>query len=294
MAFVTKKETGLKTVVKGFATGGTQAFLSYPLEFAKTQLQLQSKAKPDFNGMGDCFKKTVSNHGVKGLYRGASVRIVGAGFQQMFRWGAYTNLSNMFRDEDNKISALGNTLSGLGAGVCEAICAVTPVETVKTRVNDDMRRGTNKYSGSFDAITKIMRSEGPIGLYRGALPTILKQGTNQAVRMPLQVAFFNVLAQGDSTLSSSPLYNGVAGSFAGCASVFFTQPQDVVKSRMQGEKGKEMYKGTVDCFTQIFRNEGPAALMSGALPRCIQMSASVGITFAIYPMINQILTKMGL
>lgn len=294
MAFVTKKETGLKTIVKGFATGGTQAFLSYPLEFAKTQLQLQSKTNPNFNGMGDCFKQTVSQHGVKGLYRGASVRVIGAGFQQMFRWGAYTNLSNLFRDEDNKISAIGNTLSGLGAGVTEAICAVTPVETVKTRVNDDMRRGTNKYSGSFDAIVKIMKSEGPLGLYRGALPTILKQGTNQAVRMPLQVQFFNILAQGDQTKKSSPLYNGIAGSMAGCASVFFTQPQDVVKSRMQGEKAKDMYKGTLDCLTQIFRNEGPSALMAGALPRCIQMSSSVGITFAIYPMINNILSAMGL
>jgi solute carrier family 25 citrate transporter 1 len=200
----------------------------------------------------------------------------------------------MFRDDNGKISPVYNTISGMGAGITEAICAVTPVETVKTRVNDDMRRGTNKYTGAPDAIVKILKSEGPMGLYRGALPTILKQGTNQAVRMPLQVTFFGILAQGNDSLKSSPIYNGLAGSMAGCASVFLTQPQDVIKSRMQGEKAKEMYKGTVDCATQIFKNEGPAALMSGALPRCIQMSASVGITFAIYPMINQLLTAVGM
>ena len=36
---------------------------------------------------------TVERHGVTGLYRGAGVRIIGAGFQQMFRWGGYTNIS---------------------------------------------------------------------------------------------------------------------------------------------------------------------------------------------------------
>merc|ERR1719262_808804 len=164
--------------------------------------------------MPDVFKKTLSKHGVPGLYKGSSVRIFGAGVQQMCRWGAYTNISAFFRDEKGKISVIGNTISGLGAGCVEAICAMTPVETVKTRVNDDMRRGTGNYSGSGDAIIKILKSEGPMGLYRGALPTILKQGTNQAVRMPLQQFFFGIMTGGDPSLKSSSTYNGAAGLLA--------------------------------------------------------------------------------
>merc|ERR1712216_706445 len=116
-------------------------------------LQLQSKINPEYNGIADCAKKTVKDHGVKGLYRGASIRIFGAGLQQMFRWGAYTNLTQIFRDpETGKLSQMNNVICGLGAGVTEAVCAVTPVETVKTRVTDDQRRGTGKYRGSGDAI----------------------------------------------------------------------------------------------------------------------------------------------
>lgn len=85
------------------------------------------------------------------------------------RWGAYTNLTQVFRDpETGKLSQMNNVICGLGAGVCEAVCAVTPVETVKTRVTDDQRRGTGNYKGSADAIVKIMKSEGPMGLYRGS------------------------------------------------------------------------------------------------------------------------------
>merc|ERR1719454_1880161 len=206
--------------------------------------------------MPDVFKKTMSKHGFSGLYKGSSVRIFGAGAQQMCRWGAYTNISAFFRDEKGRISVIGNTISGLGAGCVEAICAVTPVETVKTRVNDDMRRGTGNYRGSGDAIVKILQSEGPAGLYRGALPTILKQATNQAVRMPLQQFFFGILTQGDESLNKSSFYNGTAGLMAGVGSVVLTQPQDCVKSKMQGDEGKKLYKGTVDCFLQMLRTEG--------------------------------------
>lgn len=121
MAFVDKKETGMKTIVKGFLTGGTQACITYPTEFVKTQLQLQSKANPEFNGIADCVRKTVRNHGVTGLYRGAGVRIFGAGFQQMFRWGGYTNISYYFRDEKGKITPFYNAVSGMGGGICEAV-----------------------------------------------------------------------------------------------------------------------------------------------------------------------------
>jgi solute carrier family 25 citrate transporter 1 len=293
MAFVTKKDTGVKTVVKGFLTGGTQSCISYPTEYLKTQLQLQSKLNPEYTGMVDCAKKTVEQHGFKGLYRGASVRIIGAGFQQMFRWGAYTNLSSVFRDEKtNKLSPMANIGCGLGAGICEAVCAVTPVETVKTRVTDDQRKNTGKYKGSGDAIVKILKSEGPLGLYRGALPTILKQGTNQAVRMPVQVFIMDILIMGVEERKKNPLLNGAAGFGAGIVSVFLTQPQDCVKSRMQSEAAKEMYKGTVDCAKQMFLKEGPTAFFAGSLPRCIFVGMTNGISFTLFPIISQLLNKV--
>jgi solute carrier family 25 citrate transporter 1 len=293
MAFVGKKDTGYKTVIKGFLTGGTQAAITYPTEFVKTQLQLQSKSNPEFNGIIDCFKKTISKHGVGGVYVGAPVRIVGAGFQQMFRWGAYTNLAGMARDEKTgKLSPLMTTLCGLGAGICEAVCAVTPVETLKTRVTDDQRRGTGNYKGTIDAAGKILKSEGPLGLYRGALPTILKQGTNQAVRMPLQVQIMGLITFGDESKNKNPLYNGGAGFLAGCGSVVLTQPQDCVKSRMQSEAAKELYSGTVDCAVKMMKSEGPLAFFAGSVPRMVQVGMTSGISFALFPVISKLLDQV--
>merc|ERR1712151_750493 len=143
----------------------------------------------------------------------------------------------VFRDEKTgKLSQTNNIICGMGAG---------------------------NYKGSADAIIKILKSEGPIGLYRGAFPTILKQGTNQAVRMPLQVQIFALISMGDESKKQSPIYNGAAGFLAGCGSVVLTQPQDCVKSRMQGEAAKELYKGSVDCAMTMMKTEGPASFFAG-------------------------------
>jgi solute carrier family 25 citrate transporter 1 len=280
--------------VKGFLTGGSQAAISYPFEFVKTQLQLQSKANPEFNGIMDCFRKTVKQHGIGGVYVGAPVRILGAGCQQMCRWGAYTNLAGLARDEKTgKLSTSMTFACGLGAGLCEAIFAVTPFETLKTRVTDDQRRGTGNYKGSGDALVKIFKNEGPQGLYRGAFPTILKQGTNQAIRMPVQVYFMGFVKVEDQWKKDNPfayaLINGGAGYLAGCVSVILTQPQDCVKSRMQGEAAKQLYSGTVDCAMKMFRNEGPTAFFAGGIPRMLQVGMANGISFTLFPIISRYL-----
>merc|ERR1712048_79369 len=171
-------------------------------------------------------------------------------------------------------------------------CAVTPVETLKTRVTDDQRRGTGNYKGTGDALVKIAKNEGAIGLYRGAFPTILKQGTNQAVRMPAQVQIMGLITMGNDALKQNPLYNGGAGFLAGCVSVLLTQPQDCVKSRMQGEAAKELYSGTMDCAMKMLKSEGPTAFFAGGIPRCVQVGMTSGISFALFPVISKLLNKV--
>merc|ERR1719396_182280 len=159
-------------------------------------------------------------------------------------------------------------------------------------MTDDQRKGTGKYKGTADAFVKIAKSEGPVGLYRGAFPTILKQGTNQAVRMPLQVQIFTIIAFGDETKKQSPLYNGAAGFLAGRGSVLLTQPQDCVKSRMQGEAAKELYSGTVDCAMKMMKTEGPLSFFAGSIPRMVQVGMTSGISFALFPIISKMLDKV--
>jgi len=287
MAFVQKDQNLLKSFSKGFVTGFIEAIICYPTEFIKTQLQLQSKTNPEFKGILDCARKVTRKHGNLALYRGAAPLILGSSGKQSVRWAVYTNVSANFRDENNDIGILPNMFSGACAGASEAIFAVTPIETLKTRCTDDLRRGTGKYKNSLDAFMKIIRSEGPSGIYRGVVPTIAKQATNQMVRFPIQQAYFQLIFGGDKEKKKNPWLNGLCGALAGGTSVLATMPQDTIKTRMQGEQAKELYSGAVDCLRKTVKNNGVAFLYTGTWPRLVRVSLDVGITFTIYPLLNQ-------
>lgn len=74
--------------------------------------------------------------------------------------------------EGKKLNSAEQFLAGFGAGVLEAIFAVTPIETVKTKAIQ-----TN--SPFLTGVRTILKTEGPAGLYQGVWATIAKQGSNQ-------------------------------------------------------------------------------------------------------------------
>ena len=62
----------------GFA-GGLEILCTFPTEYVKTQLQLDSKAvNPRYTGIADCVKKTFQSHGFFGFYRGLSSLLYGS------------------------------------------------------------------------------------------------------------------------------------------------------------------------------------------------------------------------
>merc|ERR550525_1100642 len=259
MAFMKKggKEQSIPMwLAKGFTTGFIEAVICYPTEFVKTQLQLQSKVNPQYNGIMDCAMKNIKTNGPLSLYRGAAPLIFGSSFKQMARWTGYAKVSEQFRDKEGNLALHHNMFSGFCAGASEAVLAVTPIETLKTRATDDLRRGTNRYSGSLDACIKIIKAEGPKGLYMGVTPTILKQGTNQLIRFPIQQFYFSLMFGDDDEKAKNPWLNGISGAMAGGTSVLLTMPQDTLKTRMQGEEARKLYKGTLDCAKQIIQKEG--------------------------------------
>jgi solute carrier family 25 citrate transporter 1 len=69
-------------------------------------------------------------------------------------------------------SSAGDFLSGVGAGVIEAIFAVTPMESIKTITIEH-------HLGLISGIKHIWREYGIRGFYKGTVATILKQSSNQ-------------------------------------------------------------------------------------------------------------------
>lgn len=67
-------------------------------------------------------------------------------------------------DAKGNLGPTQRLLCGLGAGVCEAIFAVTPMETVKVKFINDQRSEKPKFKGFFHGVREIIRAEGKDGI----------------------------------------------------------------------------------------------------------------------------------
>ncbi|XP_016121404.1 tricarboxylate transport protein, mitochondrial-like [Sinocyclocheilus grahami] len=174
------------------------------------------------------------------------------------RFGMFEFLSNKMRDESGKLDSTQGLICGLGAGVAEAIVVVCPMETVKVKFIHDQTSANPKYRGFFHGVREIVRTQGLKGTYQGLTATVLKQGSNQAIRFYVMTALRNWYKGDNPQKTINPFVTGVFGAVAGAASVFGNTPLDVIKTRMQGLEAHK-YKSTVDCAIKIMKYEGPAA-----------------------------------
>eukprot|EP01064_Diplonema_japonicum_P024304 TRINITY_DN3484_c0_g3_i1.p1 TRINITY_DN3484_c0_g3~~TRINITY_DN3484_c0_g3_i1.p1 ORF type:complete len:282 (+),score=26.89 TRINITY_DN3484_c0_g3_i1:76-921(+) len=277
----------LTSLIAGAATGAVECFVTYPTEYLKTHLQLGGGK---YKGLVDCASQTVKKHGFIGLYRGMSVLLAGSIPKQAIRWSAFEQSAVVLRDENGLLSTQRRVLCGAVAGAVEGAFVVTPSETIKTAFITD-QRGEQKFKSLIHGTRSIYSSYGFSGLYKGAVPTMMKQATNQAVRFPAQYLALSALAGSSPQKRSSPVYNGLAGVVAGIVSVLVTQPIDLVKTRMQGPMSGK-YNSTLHCLATVVSTEGAKVLYSGTIPRMLRVGANVGLTFTIFPLMKKLISSI--
>ncbi|KOC62959.1 Tricarboxylate transport protein, mitochondrial [Habropoda laboriosa] len=284
---------GVKGIVAGGITGGIEICITYPTEYVKTQLQLDGKAGAgkEYTGIWDCVKKTVKGHGIFGLYRGLSVLIYGSIPKSAVRFGSFEVVKGVLADSDGKLTTQRSLLAGLCAGTSEAILVVTPMEAIKVKFINDQRSVNPKYRGFLNGVSMITKEYGFRGIYQGLTPTILKQGSNQAIRFCIMETLKDWYRGGDSNVQIPKYVIGTFGAVAGAASVFGNTPIDVVKTRMQGLEASK-YKNSLDCMLQIWKNEGPTAFYKGTVPRLSRVCLDVAITFMIYDSFMDIFNRI--
>lgn len=56
--------------------------------------------------------------------------------------------------------------------MAEAVLAVTPSETIKTKLIDDQKRQVPRYRGLLHGTLSIVKEEGIGGIYRGLFPVV--------------------------------------------------------------------------------------------------------------------------
>ena len=276
-----KKPTTTISLLAGCISGGIEATCVWPMEFMKTQLQLQSsKGTPKFTGVFSGILYTVRTTGFFSLYRGLAPTLIAAFPKAGIRFGVNQQFKTMMMDEHGKLTPAKNFLAGAGAGVVEATFVVTPIETVKTKLIELNRP-------FIQGCKEIIAKEGIGGVYQGLTATIIKQASNQGLRFMFFNEYKSYMTK-DGTIGLSPFWSFIGGMGAGCFSTLGNNPFDVVKTRMQGSQA-HLYSSTMDCFVKILKQEGLAAFWKGLIPRLGRVVPGQGIIFMSHEKISSLL-----
>eukprot|EP01017_Pseudomicrothorax_dubius_P001156 TRINITY_DN0_c36_g1_i23.p1 TRINITY_DN0_c36_g1~~TRINITY_DN0_c36_g1_i23.p1 ORF type:complete len:315 (-),score=99.53 TRINITY_DN0_c36_g1_i23:116-1060(-) len=172
-----KKDPGkffVGNLLSGGFAGATSLLFVYPLDFARTRLGAdigKGKGERQFNGLGDCVQKIYKADGLKGLYQGFNVSVIGIFVYRACYFGGYDTLRRLILTDKSNIV--------FKFAVAQCVTAVAglfsyPLDTIRRRLMMQSGRGEILYTGTFDCGRKILAKEGVQGFFKGALSNILR------------------------------------------------------------------------------------------------------------------------
>ncbi|KAF2791793.1 mitochondrial carrier [Melanomma pulvis-pyrius CBS 109.77] len=265
------------SLAAGGVAGGIEAFTSYPMEFAKTRVQLRSqKGIPTPRNPFLVVTQVYQKEGLRALYKGCGALVVGSIAKDGVRFLFFDQIKLAFADPTTGTLSPGrNLLAGMTAGVVASITAVTPTERIKTALIDDARN-EKRFRSGIHATRTIWAEHGILGLYRGFAGTTLKQASATAFRM----GTYNILKDYETkrNIPQNTATNFANGSVAGVVTTLCTQPFDVIKTRSQSAKGTS----TAEAVKSVLIDYGVIGFWKGTTMRLGRTVFSGGILFTSY------------
>lgn len=260
--------------------------LVVPLDVVKTRLQLYPER---YTGMLNAAQTIIKDEGASMLLQGLAPTAVGYAIQGCFKFGFYELFKKKFGELAGPEAAVTFRMPiWLAAGGCAEFFAATalcPLEATRIRLVSDPEFA----SGLVGGFTKIVKTEGVSGLYKGLPPILFKQipytMTKFAVFETATEAFYKLIIPKKDLNESQQLAVSLTGGIvAGVCAAIISQPADTVLSVINKKKtGGSVLK---QIFT-ITGELGPAKLFTGVGARCIMVGSLTAGQFFIYDGIKQ-------
>jgi solute carrier family 25 (adenine nucleotide translocator) protein 4/5/6/31 len=263
--------------LQDFMIGGVSAAISKtcvaPIERVKLLLQNQDastqiKVDQRYKGITDCFVRVAREQGVSSMWRGNLANVIRYFPTQALNFAFKDTFKRYLNPYNKKTEPLkffmGNIASGGAAGAA-SLCVVYPLDFARTRLAVDTGSGGDRqFTGLVDCLSKVAKSDGPLGLYRGfgisVLGIIVYRG-----------AYFGLFDTGNAMLFGEGKNDNffLMWAFAQTTTTLagiISYPLDTIRRRLMMQSGRKvmMYSGTIDCFQKILANEGGKAFFKGA------------------------------
>ncbi|PFX31966.1 mitochondrial 2-oxoglutarate/malate carrier protein-like [Stylophora pistillata] len=272
-------------IMGGSAGMGATVFVQ-PLDLVKNRMQMSGvggAAKAHKSSL-HAIASILRQEGVFGVYNGLSAGLLRQATYTTTRLGVFTSLMERFKSPDGTPpSFIMKCALGMTAGAVGSFIG-TPAEISLIRMTSDGRlpvEQQRKYTSVFNALYRITKEEGILTLWRGCGPTVVRAVVVNAA----QLATYSQAKQ--SLLSTAYfrddlLCHFVASMISGLATTLASMPVDIAKTRIQNMKivdGKPEYRGALDVFVRVIRQEGIFALWKGFTPYYFRLGPHTVLTF---------------
>ncbi|GFG31791.1 hypothetical protein Cfor_04228 [Coptotermes formosanus] len=269
-----------------------------PLDLVKNRMQLSGeggKAR-EYKTSFHAIQGIIKNEGVLAMYTGLSAGLLRQATYTTTRLGIYTWLFETFSGTDGKPPGFFvKAALGMTAGVVGAFVG-TPAEVALIRMTADGRlppAERRNYKNVFDSLFRIVKEEGVVTLWRGAIPTMGRAMVVNAA----QLASYSQAKQfllDTGYFKDNVFCHFVSSMISGLVTTAASMPVDIAKTRIQNMKtvdGKPEYTGAVDVLAKVVRKEGFFALWKGFTPYYARLGPHTVLTFIFLEQMNQIYKK---
>merc|ERR1711875_126078 len=276
------KEFDPMSFIQDFVAGGISAAVSKtavaPIERVKLLLQVQAVSKQlsesqKYKGIVDCFVRIPKEQGFMAFWRGNLANVIRYFPTQALNFAFKDKYKQIFlagvdKNKDFLKFFAGNLASG-GAAGATSLCFVYPLDFARTRLAADVGKGeAREFTGLGNCLAKIFKADGLKGLYQGF-------GVSVQGIIIYRAAFFGLYDTAKGMTGKTNVF--VSWAIAQCVTTvsgIISYPFDTVRRRLMmqsGRKGGEvMYKGTLDCWKKIAKNEGTGAFFKGAFSNVLR------------------------
>jgi solute carrier family 25 (adenine nucleotide translocator) protein 4/5/6/31 len=291
----------LVSLAAGGISGAVSKTITAPLEKVKLAIQNQdsnprilSGEMKRYSGMGDCFKRHVTELGATSLWRGNVANCIRyvptAAFNLAFKDTIKRAFPKYNKQTDFGKFAAVQVASGSAAGGATNTL-VYPLIYIRTVLGADIGQ-VKKYNGMYDCIVKTVKSNGFFSLYNGIGPSTCGIVVYRGTQFGLQdiIKAFNPYQEEFSPIAvfSKFCVAQVAVSVSGVVAY----PFDTMQRRLQIEaskpKSEQIYSGMADCFSKILKQEGPGGFFKGALANILRGTGAAIVLVMYDEIINAV------
>ncbi|KAI0061255.1 mitochondrial carrier [Artomyces pyxidatus] len=268
------------TFTAGAIAGISEILTFYPLDVVKTRMQLET-GKTSLGLVGS-FQSIIKQEGFGRLYRGLVPPLLLEAPKRATKFAANDFWGKTFKQltGEKEMTQRLSIVTGCSAGATESF-VVVPFELVKIKLQDK----ASTFAGPLDVVRQIIRNDGVLGLYSGMESTFWRH-------LWWNGGYFGSIFQIRELLpkAESPqgqlLNNFISGSIGGFVGTVINTPfSQVVKSRIQGTAKVPgvvpKYNWTYPALATIFREEGPAALYKGFVPKVLRLAPGGGVLLLV-------------